>query len=54
MAEELIARGIIDMFLVICLDEDAFKSSEQQWKTYNFVRRPISYQSIARTIQVLS
>ena len=50
LARELIARGLIDRFLVICLDEDAFNKADENWKTYNFVRKPISPQSAARTI----
>src|SRR6185437_11648034 len=50
-AQELIARGVIDRFLVICLDDDAFASAEQEWKAYNFVRKAVGPPSIARLIQ---
>jgi tetratricopeptide (TPR) repeat protein len=50
LARELIARGLLTRFLVICLDEDAFIQAEECWKTYSFVRRPISPQSTARAI----
>ena len=49
--QELIARGTIDRFLVICLDDDAFGSAEQEWKAYNFVRRAVGPPYIARLIQ---
>jgi hypothetical protein len=51
LAQELIARGLIDKFLVVCLDEKAFKSAEASWKHFNFVRKVNSAQSIARLIQ---
>ena len=49
-ARDLSARGLIQRFLVICLDEDAFAQADEAWKTYNFVRKPISPQSTARAI----
>lgn len=51
MARELISQGIIDRFLVICLDEESFTEADSQWKTFNFVRKILGKQSIARTIQ---
>ena len=50
-AQELISRGIINRFLVICLDDDAFASAEQEWKVYNFVRKAVGPPQIARLIQ---
>jgi len=43
LAQELFARGVIDCFLVICLDEQAFASADEQWKAFNFVRRAPGY-----------
>lgn len=51
LAQELFARGIIERFLVICLDADAFASADENWKTFNFVRKAVAPQSIARLIQ---
>jgi tetratricopeptide (TPR) repeat protein len=51
LAQELFARGVIDRFLVICLDEQAFASADEQWKAFNFVRRAPGVPSIARLIQ---
>jgi hypothetical protein len=52
-AQDLVARGLIDRFLVVCLDEEAFASAEAQWKGFNFVRRAVAPQSIARQVQSL-
>lgn len=52
-AQELIAKGLIEKFLVICLDQKAFSAAPQEWKSYNFVREVSSPQSIARWIQSL-
>jgi hypothetical protein len=43
VAQELFARGIVERFLVICLDEEAFASAEEQWKAFNFVRRAVGF-----------
>ncbi|MGB9366274.1 MAG: TIR domain-containing protein [Xanthobacteraceae bacterium] len=51
LAQELQARGVIDKFLVVCLDDQSFASADENWKAYNFVRKAISPQSIARLIQ---
>ena len=51
LAQELFARGVVERFLVICLDQEAFKSAEEQWKAFNFVRRAPGPQSMARLIQ---
>ncbi|WP_162826893.1 toll/interleukin-1 receptor domain-containing protein [Pseudolabrys taiwanensis] len=51
LAQELFARGIVERFLVICLDENSFSSADDNWKTFNFVRKATSPQSIARLIQ---
>jgi Flp pilus assembly protein TadD len=51
LAQELFAQGIVERFLVVCLDEEAFASAEQQWKAFNFVRRALGVQSIVRLIQ---
>lgn len=51
VAQELFARGIFDQFLVICLDEEAFASAEEQWKAFNFVRKAGGAPSIGRLIQ---
>ncbi|MCW5736984.1 MAG: toll/interleukin-1 receptor domain-containing protein, partial [Enhydrobacter sp.] len=50
-AQELVARGIMEMFLVVCLDESAFASADENWKGFNFVRKAVSAQSIARLVQ---
>jgi hypothetical protein len=51
LAQELFARGVIDRFLVVCLDESSFSSADENWKSFNFVRKAASPQSIARLIQ---
>jgi tetratricopeptide (TPR) repeat protein len=51
LAQDLVARSLIERFLVVCLDADAFASAEANWKTFNFVRKAVSPQSIARLIQ---
>ena len=51
LAHEFMARGLLDRFLVVCLDSDAFASAEEHWKDYSFVRHLNSSQSIARYIQ---
>jgi TIR domain-containing protein len=48
LAQELFARGLIERFLVICLDPDAFSSADEHWKAFNFVRKVSSPQAIAR------
>jgi tetratricopeptide (TPR) repeat protein len=51
LGQELLARGVIERFLVICLDPDSFASANENWKAFNFVRKAVSPQSIARLIQ---
>ena len=51
MAAELQARGVIERFLVLCLDEDAFKGASEYWNSFNFVRKATSINAIARMIQ---
>jgi hypothetical protein len=51
LAQELLAKGLIEKFLVICLDAQAFSKAEEQWKAFSFVRHLTSPQSIARLIQ---
>lgn len=51
LAQELLAKGVIDKFLVVCLDPAAFAQAESHWKSFNFVRHLASPQSIARLIQ---
>jgi TIR domain len=51
LANELYARAVIERFLVICLDQDAFEAADANWKTFNFVRKVESIQSIVRLIQ---
>lgn len=51
LARELQMKGLIQKFFVVCLDEASFKAAPDAWKEYNFVRRPVSPQSVARLIQ---
>ena len=51
LAREFMARGILDRFLIVCLDQTAFDQAERHWKDYSFVRHLNSAQSIARFIQ---
>ena len=51
LGQELLAHGVIERFLVVCLDSEAFASADEQWKAFNFVRKAVSPQSIARLIQ---
>jgi len=51
VAEELLARGVIDRLLFICLNPKAFDDADSRWKNYNFVRRESSPRSAARLIQ---
>jgi tetratricopeptide (TPR) repeat protein len=51
LATELVSRGIVERFLVICLDEEAFVAATDYWKIFNFVRNVSSDQTIARLIQ---
>jgi len=50
-AQELMAKGVIEKFLVFCLDESAFSQAQESWKSYSFVRHLNSAQPIARNIQ---
>jgi tetratricopeptide (TPR) repeat protein len=51
LATELVSRGLVERFLVVCLDEEAFAAASDYWKIFNFVRKVSSDQSIARLIQ---
>lgn len=51
LAQELVGKGLIEKFFVVCLDEDAFRSVPSEWKECNFVRRVSSVQAISRLIQ---
>jgi hypothetical protein len=51
LAKELVGRGLIEKFLVICLDDDAFQATPNEWKDYNFVRKVSSIRAISRLIQ---
>jgi len=51
VATELVAKGIIDRVLVVCLDGETFAALDQSLKNYNVVRKVTSVQAIARLIQ---
>ena len=51
LAQELLAKGLVEKFLVICLDAQAFSRADEHWKAFSFVRHLTSAQSIARLIQ---
>jgi hypothetical protein len=51
VAQELLAKGIIDRFLVFCTDRNAFSQASEAWKHFSFVRFLTSPQSIARLVQ---
>jgi len=51
IAQELVARGLIERLLFVCIEEQAFERAHASWKAYNFVRREGSVKSIARLIQ---
>jgi hypothetical protein len=51
LAQELVAKGIIERFFVVCLDAHAFSKADEQWKSYCFVRHLTAPQPIARFIQ---
>ena len=51
LAYEFRAKGLLDRFVVVCLDSDAFSQASENWKDYSFVRHLNSAQSIARLIQ---
>ena len=51
LAQELLAKGVLNRFFVVCLDEQAFTRADEHWKNYNFVRHLDSAQSISRFIQ---
>jgi hypothetical protein len=50
-AQELVARGVIEKFIVICLDDTSFRSADEHWKRFNFVRKVAGKNSIARIVQ---
>ena len=51
LAQELVGIGLIEKFLVICLDDDAFRAAPNEWKIYNFVRKVSSVHAISRLVQ---
>ncbi len=51
IAEELLAKGVIDRLLFVCIDPKSFDDADAEWKKYNFVRRDASPKSVARLIQ---
>jgi hypothetical protein len=51
LAQELIGKGLVEKFLVICLDDEAFRAAPNEWKEYNFVRKVSSVNAISRLIQ---
>lgn len=51
LAQELVGKGLIEKFLVICLDDDAFHAAPAEWKDYNFVRKVSSVNATSRLIQ---
>ncbi len=51
LAQELVGKGLIERFLVICLDDDAFRAAPSEWKNYNFVRKVSSVHAISRLVQ---
>jgi tetratricopeptide (TPR) repeat protein len=51
LAKELVGKGLIDKFLVVSLDDDAFQATPSEWKDYNIVRKVSSVQAISRLIQ---
>jgi hypothetical protein len=50
-AQELLAKGLIEKYFVICIDPASFNRVPEEWKVYSFVRHLSSPQSIARFIQ---
>lgn len=51
LAREFLAKGLVEKFLVICLDVKAFSKAQNEWKDFNFCLHLTSAQSIARRIQ---
>ncbi len=51
LAQELLAKGLVEKFLVICLDAQAFSKADEHWKGFSFVRHLTTAQSVARLIQ---
>ena len=48
---ELLAKGKIERFIAICLDQTAFEQASNQVRFFNIVRNSISVESAARLIQ---
>jgi hypothetical protein len=51
LSEDLVARGVIDKIVVLCLGSEAFDAVGDNLKRYNIVRKISSAQAIARLIQ---
>lgn len=51
LAQELMGKGLVEKFLVICLDDEAFQAAPDAWKDHNFVRKVSSAGAISRLIQ---
>jgi tetratricopeptide (TPR) repeat protein len=51
LAQELVGKGLIERFMVICLDDDAFRAAPSEWKDYNVVRKVSSVHAISRLVQ---
>jgi hypothetical protein len=48
---EFLARGQIERFLAICLDDEAFVQASSEVRFFNLVRKGVSVESAARLIQ---
>ena len=51
ISAELLARGGLQKFLAICLDEAAFEAANSNVKFFNIVRRGVSIEAAARLIE---
>jgi len=50
-AQQLLAAGVLERILIICLDDSAFAKLDDDLKAFNVVRKSASIQSIVRLIQ---
>jgi len=51
LGHELLARGTIDRFLVLCIDDEAFRLASEGVKLFNVARKNIEPESAARLVQ---
>jgi hypothetical protein len=50
LADELYAKGLINKFLLISMDENAFREIPEEWKRFNIVRKIASPKMASRAI----